>query len=386
MTSAAPSMPAMQSRVANLEAIYRDHLRRVRWVLRARGIGSDDLDDVVQDVFLAIHRRLPERDDAIAISTWVCGVARSVAYAYRRGNARRQRATEALLEPDAERLPDEELARRDAWRRLERTLAEIDIDQREAFVLVDVMGMRAAEAAELVAAPVNTVYSRLRLARRHCAAVLAPSDDARWLGLAVEGERPTAAQRERTWMRVVAALPVVATSSKAIALWAIAGAIALAIAVVVAQPGSPPAAKPDREAVSVRAAAPTVDIEPSAPTAIRSPAVAAPPPSLAPARVPAASPRRPRPDAPEPAQEPDALAQAVEILRLGEQALARGDASATLLRVDEYRRRFGEGPLARDVLRLERAAACSSGETIRATKAHAALAAMGLAEANEDPC
>ena len=381
--------------VRRLEAIYRGHARRVRWVLRARGIGEHDIEDLVHDVFLAIHRRLPAHDEEVALATWVCGVARSVAFAHRRGDARRRRVVEALAEPEAALLPDDELARKDAWHRLAAALDDLHVDQREAFVLIDVLGMRAAEAAQLVAAPVNTLYSRLRLARRHCEMRLRLSErgDA-WMRAASEGECPSEAARERTWARIVALLPAVPIASAtgaSVMTWAIAGAMAIgAIAIAVSLSGAP-APKPiamttegERERVLAKAA-PTPLPQPSASSsrdvAPISPIVAAPSITEPQTRKPAAL-----VPSPPPATPTDTLVQAVEVLRDGKAELARGNALAALRAVDTFRERFTDGPLLRDALRLERSAACAAADAHRAAAAHEALAKLQLADRSTAAC
>ena len=51
-------------------------------------------------------------------------------------------------------------------RELDRILGTLDEDKRAVFVLVEIEEMSAPEAAEALGAKVNTVYSRLRAARR----------------------------------------------------------------------------------------------------------------------------------------------------------------------------------------------------------------------------
>lgn len=85
--------------VEPLEAIYKDHYRLVRWVARARGVEESALDDVVHEVFLVIHRRLPERDQEVPMQAWVAGVARNVVFSRRRADARRIKRLQAIPDP-----------------------------------------------------------------------------------------------------------------------------------------------------------------------------------------------------------------------------------------------------------------------------------------------
>lgn len=374
--------------VDRLAAIYRDHLRRVRWVLRARGIGSHEIDDVVHDVFLAIHRRLDDHEPTIEMTTWVCGVARSVAFAHRRGDARRRRTIAAAPEPDATMLPDDALARQEAWRLLETVLDELPDEQREAFVSIDVLGMRAPEAATLIDAPLDTIYSRLRLARRHCEARLAAiarEDRSAWLGLAVAGELPDASHRRRAWAGIVTALPLgiarTTTASTGLGAWAIATGVAIAVTIGITTTTEEPAIAPATAASPPRAPEPPVpSIMPATlATAPQPSGVLAPPPP--PIRRPTPSPSR-APSAPA----SDDLAGAVEVLRTAESAARRGETTTALAIIDDYRARFGTGPLDRDALRLERRTACDARDPARAKRAHAALVRLGAAPTGEPPC
>ena len=61
--------------------------------------------------------------------------------------------------------PLEILERSEAIRTLERILGRMDPEKRMAFLLMDIEEMKASEVAEVLEINVNTVYSRLRLAR-----------------------------------------------------------------------------------------------------------------------------------------------------------------------------------------------------------------------------
>ena len=60
-----------------------------------------------------------------------------------------------------------------AARLLDSLLAELDEAQREVFVMADLHDFSAPEIAEITGANLNTVYSRLRLARQTLAAAAA---------------------------------------------------------------------------------------------------------------------------------------------------------------------------------------------------------------------
>jgi RNA polymerase sigma-70 factor (ECF subfamily) len=61
--------------------------------------------------------------------------------------------------------PDQVLEAREARRRVEAALGELGLAQRAVFVLHDLESLSAPEIAQALEVPLNTVYSRLRLAR-----------------------------------------------------------------------------------------------------------------------------------------------------------------------------------------------------------------------------
>lgn len=156
-----------------LAEVYDRHVALVWRTLRALGVDEAALDDAVQDVFIVVHRRLADFEGRSALSTWLYGIARRVASQYRR--RRRTGGDPAVLERQAEPGPSpcDDAERRQAARLVMALLAELDDDKREVFVLMELEQLAAPAVAELLAIPVNTVYSRLRLARQRFEAALA---------------------------------------------------------------------------------------------------------------------------------------------------------------------------------------------------------------------
>src|ERR1044071_899212 len=78
-------------------ALFREHCDFVWRVLRTLGVAPDALDDALQEVFLVVHRRLPEFEGRSALNTWIYAIA------YRVAQSQRRRARRARLES----LPDD---------------------------------------------------------------------------------------------------------------------------------------------------------------------------------------------------------------------------------------------------------------------------------------
>ena len=148
------------------DQVYERHFAFVWRVLRMSGLPPAVVEDAAQDVFVVVHRRLAEFEGRSDIRTWLYRVAQWVV-----ADVRRRTRTRPEHEPVDEELPDEAdgpfevLARSEAAETLERILDRMDPEKRMAFLLLDIEEMKANEVAALLEVNVNTVYSRLRLAR-----------------------------------------------------------------------------------------------------------------------------------------------------------------------------------------------------------------------------
>jgi RNA polymerase sigma-70 factor, ECF subfamily len=163
--------PAPSNEIPPFEVVYETCFDLVWTAARQLGVPEEALDDVVQEVFVVIHARLSSLEQVASLRSWVYGVARRVVATYRRAQ-RSRRATGvqyAEVAPWLEPLPPTPLdltvlaARQ---RLLLRLLGELDESKREVFVLTEIEGFTAPECAEALDIPVNTVYSRLRVARQ----------------------------------------------------------------------------------------------------------------------------------------------------------------------------------------------------------------------------
>jgi len=158
--SAAPRL----DRVALTEA-YDQHASTVFRLLRRLGVSESAAADALQDVFVVAWRRHQEFEGRSSARTWLCGIALRVARDYRRERDRRLREHGDVDMPAQGPSPEAQAAQAAALRRLDALLAQMSEPLRECFVLVEVEQLQAPEVAELLCVPVNTVYSRVRLAR-----------------------------------------------------------------------------------------------------------------------------------------------------------------------------------------------------------------------------
>jgi RNA polymerase sigma-70 factor (ECF subfamily) len=167
-------MNPMISRTDELALFYRDHAGRVlAWAIRLGG-AYVDAEDIAHDVFAIAVRRLPEFRGDAEVATWLFAITRRVvANARRRAALRRFVGLDSVPEIAADiPAPDEQLASRRRRRTVQLALEKLSRSQREAVALVDLEGVTAVEAGEILGVPVGTVYSRLHHGRRTLAAAL----------------------------------------------------------------------------------------------------------------------------------------------------------------------------------------------------------------------
>jgi len=132
--------------------------------LRRLGVPAEQVDDAVQEVFLAAARRLAEFEGRAALSTWLFAIALRVVQRLRRNEHRHRRRVEALgaAGPPSSIEPHRHTEAADT---LHRLLDLLDDDKRIVFVLVELEGFTAPEIADMLGVKLPTVYTRLRAAR-----------------------------------------------------------------------------------------------------------------------------------------------------------------------------------------------------------------------------
>jgi RNA polymerase sigma-70 factor (ECF subfamily) len=147
--------------------IFREHAPYVWRVLRRLGVREADVEDLCQEVFVIVHRKLPEFEGRSSMRTWIYGICIRVASDHRRrAHVRREEPTDAPPEERKSAPQLHELEREQARVLLSRALAELDDDKRAVFVLYEIEALEMKAVAEAVGCPLQTAYSRLHAARK----------------------------------------------------------------------------------------------------------------------------------------------------------------------------------------------------------------------------
>jgi RNA polymerase sigma-70 factor (ECF subfamily) len=145
-----------------------------RWI-RALGAAASEQDDLIQQVFVVVYRRLPDFDGK-NLAGWLYRITANQVRDFRR-----LRWIKHILKrsvPLSSKLPSPGptplsiLETKDAHMLLERVLSTLSQAQRAAFVMFEIDGYTGEEIAEVQQVSVNTVRARIFRARKKLTALL----------------------------------------------------------------------------------------------------------------------------------------------------------------------------------------------------------------------
>jgi RNA polymerase sigma-70 factor, ECF subfamily len=150
------------------DEVYERHFDFVWKSLRRLGVPVSDLQDVAQEVFVVVHRRLPSFEGRAKVSTWLFQICFHAARdRNRRAHVRREVFDGSSLEafPAHAERADQLLERRDDLAMFDAVLDGMSTEQRAVFVMFELSEMTGDDIAATLGVPLGTVYSRVRLAR-----------------------------------------------------------------------------------------------------------------------------------------------------------------------------------------------------------------------------
>lgn len=157
---------------ARFEELFAAECGYVLRTLRRLGVHERDVEDLAQDVFLAVHHRFSDYDPARPARPWLFAFAFRAASNYKRLARHRREAhedVEAAGAPEQERSLEADQQRR----LLLRALQTLDLKHRAAIVAVDLDQVPPKDAAAAMGISLNTLYSRVRNGRQKLRAALA---------------------------------------------------------------------------------------------------------------------------------------------------------------------------------------------------------------------
>jgi len=155
------------------DQVYGEAFPSVWRTARRLGVVDNAVEDVVQEVFVHVYRRLDQFEGRCSVKTWVFGILVRVVNNYRR-TRRRKGAGHAMasvvgdpeLVVDHSADPLELASRSQAGRIVRQLLDKLEEEKAAVFVLAEIEGLTVPEIAEATGENINTIYSRLRTARK----------------------------------------------------------------------------------------------------------------------------------------------------------------------------------------------------------------------------
>ena len=157
-------------RPLSVAEVYRLHAQTVaRWAARLAG-PTAEIEDLVQEVFIAVHRQLPGFRGDSALTTWLYGITANKVRDWRRRERVRRwfdrsedARTRAGTAPVAQ--PLEQLLEAQTHAKVYRALDQLSERYRSVLILHEMEGLGGKEIAELLGAKVATVWVWLHRAR-----------------------------------------------------------------------------------------------------------------------------------------------------------------------------------------------------------------------------
>jgi RNA polymerase sigma-70 factor (ECF subfamily) len=157
----------------DLSAIFDEHFDYVWNTLSRLGVRTSDLEDLAHEVFFKVHARLDDYDVDRPIRPWLFGFAYRVAADYRRLARHRVEVFGSSVEPvDPVRPADETVEASEERELVAAALDTVALDRRAVLLLHDAEDVPIPAIARELGIPVNTAYSRLRIARTELAAAV----------------------------------------------------------------------------------------------------------------------------------------------------------------------------------------------------------------------
>ena len=167
------------------ELVRRYQTRLLNFIYRTIG-DRERAEDLVQEVFVRVHRHLHRFDQAKKFSTWIYTIASNLAKNELRNRSRNplvlfqaiRKQWEADHRPlqfeDSSTRPDDMFRKRHLREMVEWSVAQLPEHHRVVFVLRELEGKSYEEIAEIAGCNLGTVKSRLNRARNNFAAIIAP--------------------------------------------------------------------------------------------------------------------------------------------------------------------------------------------------------------------
>jgi RNA polymerase sigma-70 factor, ECF subfamily len=150
----------------SFRSIFEQEFDYVWHSLCRLGVRESDVKDAAQEVFITVHGLLADYDPSRPLRPWLFGITYRIA-SRQRALARHRREVfgDAPDRADGSASPEKALEVRQRQRLAQCAIDQLELGRRAVFVLHEIDGEPVPEIAHALGIPLNTAYSRLRLAR-----------------------------------------------------------------------------------------------------------------------------------------------------------------------------------------------------------------------------
>ena len=161
----------MENLVAGLKAgkkdaydqFVRDYGDRLQRFCR-RLVGASDAPDVVQEVFLRVHRSIERYEAQGKFEAWLFTIANNLSLDFLR---RKRPEPSETLELVGRVGPHDHASHRELQEALMAEVDRLPAEQREVFLLREKSGLSFREIADHLGCPLNTALGRMHYAMEH---------------------------------------------------------------------------------------------------------------------------------------------------------------------------------------------------------------------------
>ena len=148
---------------------YRDKLSR--YIRRLSSLGPEEIEDVLQNIFIKAYLNLNEFDSSLKFSSWIYRIAHNeVIDNYRRSKARPKLLDSDISDSQVKELAGDfdlfaDIAKSELRTRINEAINLLDPKYREALVLKFIEDKDYKEISDIIKKPMGTVASRINKAK-----------------------------------------------------------------------------------------------------------------------------------------------------------------------------------------------------------------------------
>ncbi len=154
--------------MATGEALRESYGELLPWLWNAArrlGVPERDLADVCHDVFVIAWERRGHFEPGRDLRAWLFGIASRVVANRRARRSGNEELPGGGFERASSETPEALVSATQTQRLIHAALSSLDADKRAVFVAHEIEAFAIPEVARALGIPLNTAYSRLRLAR-----------------------------------------------------------------------------------------------------------------------------------------------------------------------------------------------------------------------------